>query len=230
MTMAQKILERVASGDITPAVLDKIGAMSEDQLARLLEKETFKQASESLALSDFALCCNEIANLEGLEGLFSKIKKCFKRVARKVKKEVKRVSKKVTKELKRPGVWKALSVGAAFIPGVGPLAAGAIATASKTVAGVREARMIEKEEAKYAQMPPEQIQYISPSPAQVSQSIASLTQVATPYTISAMKQTGMSYAPQAATPVRPIQPPPTPGLTIGKILPFALPAAFLLLR
>lgn len=241
MNIAQQMLERIGEGSINPAVLEQIANMDEDKLALLLEKETFKQERNNLGLSEFGFTVEEIYQLEGLEGLFSKIKKGFKKIAKKIKKEAKRVTTKIKKELKRPGVWKAVGAVANFIPGVGPIAGAAITATARTIGTMREARMQEKEaikaesewqkqqeaEAAYwaAQQPPQQIVYDEPSAGQVQQTVSSVTQLATPYTVKAMKAQGLTPAPTT-------EPSPAPtGMDMGKILPIAvIPLALMLLR
>lgn len=202
MSIGQEMLKRIADGSITPAVLEQIANMPEDKLATVLEKETFRQERENLGLSEFGATIEEIYQLEGFDGLFSKIKKGFKKIAKKIKKEAKRVVKKVGKELKRPGVWKAVGAVANFIPGVGPILGTAITAAARTIGTMREAKMQQKEaekaeaayqaeEAAYyaslAQQPPQDIVYDQPSAAQVQSTVSSVTQLATPYTVQALK-------------------------------------------
>lgn len=233
MNIAQEMLKRIGEGTINPAVLEQIANMDEDKLARLLEKETFKQESDNLGLSDFAATIEEIYQLEGLDGLFSKIKRGFKKIAHKIKREAKRVCKKVKKELKRPGVWKAVGAVANFIPGVGPIMGTAITAAARTIGTMREARMAEKEyakqEAEYARQeaayaaaqPPAQIVYDSPTPQQIRQTVAGVTQIATPYTVQAMKAQGLQPTPQQQS----------PKMDMAKVLPIAaIPLAMLMFR
>ncbi len=220
MNMAQEMLKRIGEGSIKTSVLEQIANMDIDELAQLLEKETFKQEQDSLGLSEFAATVQEIYQLEGFGGVFSKIKKSFKKIATKVKKEAKRVTKKVTKELKRPGIWKAVGAAASFIPGVGPIAATAITAAANTVAQVRTARQEEKE---LTQQPPQEISYDVPSASDVQQSVSSLTQLATPYTIQSLKAQGLTRIPG--------QPAANGGFNLMKILPLAaIPLVMLMVR
>ena len=241
MSIGQEMLKRIADGSITPSVLEQISKMDTNKLAIVLQKETFKQESENLGLSDFAATIDEIYQLEGFDGLFSKIKKGFNKLAGKIKKEAKRVTVKVKKELKRPGIWKTVGAAANFIPGVGPILGTALTAAGNTVAGIREARMAEKEaikqynaeEAAYyasqAAMPPQQINYTQPSPSQIQATVSSVAQLATPHVISAIKGSGLVTPTQEAAyydyqDYRQVSPPPvqsSTGLDLNKILPLA---------